>query len=258
MLTLPVLTPPWLTVTGLTVPWRKVPVLSVLLGSLMLAGCATSNTSSRETGQDAADAYSQLGVAYLERGNLPRALGALDRAIEIDPQHAEALQGMALVYQEQGENALAKRYFQQAVNAAPSFTRARNNYAAFLYQQAQFSEACEQLEIASQDAQYANRAQLFTNLGQCYVALNDVNRARERFMRAQSIDPRSPRGYLMLAELEVSQGNYDQAWAPLQSYLQLAGPDPQALTLAATVAGALGDAQAAADYQRRSLDTSAP
>lgn len=240
-----------------TTPFR-VPVLSVLLGSLMLAGCATSAPTSRETGQDAADAYSQLGVAYLERGNLPRALNALDRALEIDPRHAEALQGLALVYQQQGENQLAARYFQQAVNAAPSFTRARNNYAAFLYDQARYREACEQLEIASQDAQYANRAQLFTNLGQCYLALNDVERARERFARAQSIDPRSPRGYLMLAELEVSQGNFERAWAPLQSYLELAGPDPQALALAATVASARGDERAAAEYRRETLDTQAP
>ncbi|MFG6668534.1 type IV pilus biogenesis/stability protein PilW [Halomonas sp. HNIBRBA4712] len=237
----------------------RVPLLSLLLGSVMLAGCATQSTSpSPSTGESAADAYSQLGVAYLERGNLARALNALDRAIEIDPRHAEALQGMALVYQQQGENQLAQRYFQQAVSAEPNFTRARNNYAAFLYQQARFSEACEQLEIASQDAQYANRAQLFTNLGQCYMALDDVERARERFARAQSIDPRSPRGYLMLAELEASQGNFDRAWAPLQSYLQLAGPDPQALRLAASVARERGDESAAAEYQRQSMAASAP
>ncbi|WP_404376821.1 type IV pilus biogenesis/stability protein PilW [Vreelandella aquamarina] len=228
----------------------RVPMLSVLAGSLLLAGCATSSQEVSEASPEAVEAYTQLGVAYLERANLPRALNALDRALELDPRHPEALQALALVYQQQGESDLANRYFQQALNAAPSFTRARNNYAAFLYDQAQFAQACEQLEMASQDAQYANRAQLFTNLGQCYLALDDVAKARERLQRAQSIDPRNPRGYLMLAELEVSQGNYDQAWAPLQNYLQLAGPDPVALELAIDVALARGDNAAAADYQR--------
>ncbi|MFI8750905.1 type IV pilus biogenesis/stability protein PilW [Vreelandella lionensis] len=229
----------------------RMPMLSVLAGSLLLAGCATSGQGiSDDANPDAAEAYTQLGVAYLERDNLPRALNALDRALELDPRHPEALQALALVYQQQGESDLANRYFQQALNAAPSFTRARNNYAAFLYQQAQFSQACEQLEIASQDAQYANRAQLFTNLGQCYLAIDEFDKARERLQRAQNIDPRNPRGYLMLAELEVSQGNYDQAWAPLQNYLQLAGPDPAALELAIDVALARGDDAAAADYQR--------
>lgn len=225
-------------------------MLCVLISSMLLNGCATPNSAPVEGDQNAAEAYTQLGVAYLERDNLPRALNALDRALEINPRHAEALQALALVYQQQGESELANRYFEQAVNAAPSFTQARNNYAAFLYEQAQFTAACEQLEIASQDAQYANRALLFTNLGQCYVAREEFDSARQSFQRAQSIDPRNPRGYLMLAELEVSQGNYGQAWEPLQVYLQLAGPNPATLEMAIDIAHARGDHAAAADFQR--------
>lgn len=225
-------------------------MLYVLISSALIAGCATPNGTVSGGGQEAVEAYTQLGVAYLERDNLPRALNALDRALEINPRHAEALQALALVYQQQGESGLANRYFEQAVNAAPSFTRARNNYAAFLYQQGQFAAACEQLEFASQDAQYASRAQLFTNLGQCYMALEKFDSARDAFLRAQSIDPRNPRGHYMLAELEVSQGNYGQAWEPLQAYLQLAGPDPAALEMAIDIAQARNDHAAAADYQR--------
>lgn len=228
----------------------RVPMLTVLIGSLWLAGCASSNSFSPQTNPAAADAYTQLGVAYLERDNLPRALNALDRALDIAPRHAEALQGLALVYQRQGESALAEDYFQQAVNAEPDFTRARNNYAAFLFGQGKLDVACEQLEIASQDAQYANRAQLFTNLGQCYLAQEEFSKARARLERAQSIDPRNPRGYLMLAELEYSQGHYAQAWAPLQTYLQLAEPNQAALEMAVDIAQARGAHSAAADYQR--------
>lgn len=228
----------------------RVPLLAVLIGSLWLVGCASSNTVTPQDNPAAADAYTQLGVAYLERNNLPRALNALDRALEIAPRHAEALQALALVYQRQGESELAKDYFQQAVTAEPDFTRARNNYAAFLYGQGQFRAACEQLETASEDAQYANRAQLFTNLGQCYLTLEEFDNARARLERAQSIDPRNSRGYLMLAELEYSQGNYSQAWAPLQTYLQLAEPNQAALRMAVDIAHASGKHDVAAEYQR--------
>lgn len=61
----------------------RVPMLTVLIGSLWLAGCASSNNHTAQTNPAAADAYTQLGVAYLERDNLPRALNALDRALEI-------------------------------------------------------------------------------------------------------------------------------------------------------------------------------
>ncbi|TVP46920.1 MAG: type IV pilus biogenesis/stability protein PilW [Halomonas sp.] len=232
-------------------PPSGVPMLTVLIGSLWLAGCASSNSLSPAASTAAADAYTQLGVAYLERDNLPRALNALDRAIEIAPRHAEALQALALVYQQQGEYGLADNYFQQAVNAEPDFTRARNNYAAFLYGRGQYDAACNQLEIASQDAQYASRAQLFANLGQCYWALEEFDKARARLQRAQSIDPRNPRGYLMLAELEFSQGNYLQAWGPLQTYITLAEPDRETLEMAVDIAHARGDHSTAAEYQRQ-------
>lgn len=231
-------------------PAPRVPMLTVLIGSLWLAGCVSSNALSPQASPAAADAYTQLGVAYLERDNLPRALNALDRALDIAPRHAEALQGLALVYQRQGESALANEYFQKAVNAEPDFTRGRNNYAAFLFGQGKLNDACEQLEIASEDAQYTNRAQLFTNLGQCYLALDEFNKARARLERAQSIDPRNSRGYLMLAELEYSQGNYAQAWSPLQTYLQLAEPNQAALEMAFDIAQKRGEHDAAADYQR--------
>ncbi|WP_417421750.1 type IV pilus biogenesis/stability protein PilW [Halomonas sp.] len=229
----------------------RVPILAALLSSVWLVGCATSNNLPATANTDAKDAYTQLGVAYLERDNLPRARAALGRALEIAPNHGEALQALALVYQQQGDVELANTYFQQAIDVAPMFTRARNNYAAFLYQQGHIAAACEQLEHASQDAQYANRAQLFTNLGQCYLALEEFDKARGRLARAQRIDPQSPRGYFLLAELEVSQGNYRNAWSPLQTYLQLAGPDQAALEMAIDIARAQGDHATAADYQRR-------
>lgn len=230
----------------------RVSLLAALIGSMWLAGCAsTSNVPSSPSPPEAASAYTQLGVAYLERDNLPRALNALDRALEIAPDNAEALQAIALVYQQQGESNLADQHFQRAIETAPEFTRVRNNYAAFLYQEGQVEAACNQLEIASKDAQYDNRTQLFANLGQCYMALGETELARERFKRAQQIDPRNPRGYLMLAELEYSQGNYAEAWSPLQKHLQLAGPSQDALTLAIDIAEARGDHAAVADYQRQ-------
>lgn len=229
----------------------RAPMLTVIVSSLWLAGCASLSDTSSENQPEAVNAYTQLGVAYLERENLTRALSALDHALEINPEHPEALQALALVYQQQGEAALADKHFQKALDAAPNFTQARNNYAAFLYQQADYSRACEQLEKASGDAQYARRAQLFTNLGQCYTALGDTQRARESFERAQQIDPRHARSYFLLAELAFSQGNISQAWPPLQTFMQLAAPNREALELAIDIANARGEFDKVADYQRQ-------
>ena len=230
---------------------RSGALLTALLITLWLSGCAANTDMTAQQRPDAADAYTQLGVAYFERNNLSRALDALSRALEIAPEHAEALQALALVYQQQGEMALASEHFQEALQNAPDFTQARNNFAAFLYAQGDYQAACEQLETASQDANYPRRSQLFANLGQCYIAQDQIDPARNVLQRAQQIDPRYARSYYLLAELEFSQGNDSQAWRSMQTYLQLANPNREALQMAIDIAYSRGEDAIAADYQRQ-------
>lgn len=224
--------------------------MMALLSAVGLSGCA-SQASGPESGADAADAYTQLGTAYLERDNLPRAISALDRALEIDPDDAEALQAMAMVYQRQEEDKLADAYFQRALRVDSGFTRARNNYAAFLFDQGRTADACHQLERATGDTQYRNRAQLFANLGQCQRELGDMDAARRSLERAQAIDARSPRSYFTLAEIEYSQGNYSRAWDQLQSFIRLAGITPESQRLASAIAAARGDDDTAAFFSKQ-------
>ncbi|MFG6179275.1 type IV pilus biogenesis/stability protein PilW [Halomonas sp. THAF12] len=228
---------------------RQFSITVVLASALWLTGCAApSGTTPPATDTpDPVDAYTRLGTAYLERDNLPRALSALDHALEIAPDDAEALQAMAIVYQRQGEAELADRTFRQALDAAPGLTRARNNYAAFLYDQGRTREACRQLEQATADTQYANRAQLFTNLGQCQRRLGDVEAARTSLQRAQDIDPRRAASYLRLAQLEYAQGQYGQADQQLEAFVRLAGATPVARQLADDLARARGNRSAASD-----------
>lgn len=228
---------------------RQFTVTVLLASALWLTGCATSPEAAPATSDtpDPVDAYTRLGMAYLERDNLPRALSALDRALAIAPDDAEALQAMAVVYQRQGESALADRTFRRALSADPELTRTRNNYAAFLYDQGRIREACRQLERAGADTQYANRAQLFTNLGRCQRRLGEVDAARESLERAQSIDPRRPESYLRLARLEHEQGYHARAERQLETFIRLAGSTPAARRLAGDLERARGDRVTASD-----------
>ena len=216
------------------------PLLIGLLGAAWLTGCS-SQAVQPQGGTNPAEAYTQLGMAYLERDNLPRAQGALNRALEVAPNDAETLQALAMVYQRQGESQLADEHFQRALSADAGFTRARNNYAAFLYDQGRLREACAELEQATQDTQYDNRAQLFANLGQCQRGMGDLGAAVTSLERAQAIDSRSARSYFTLAEIKYAQGNHAQAWEQLQSFMRLAGPTPASLELARDIADARGD-----------------
>ena len=209
---------------------RRLPLAALVVVSLWLSGCVSP--AGQQASTDSTEAFTELGMAYLERDNLPRAMAALNRALERQPDDAEALQAMAIVFQRQGEHQQADAMFQRALEAAPDNSRARNNYAVFLYAQGQLRSACEQLDLASQDTHYANRAQLFANLGQCQWELGETEQARHSLERARSLDPSYPRSYYTLAELELEQGNPERAQQQLELFKDLVGMTPatQALT----------------------------
>lgn len=45
----------------------------------------------------------QLGVVFLEQGKAPQALAYLDKALEFDPDHEQALLNSAILLQELGK-----------------------------------------------------------------------------------------------------------------------------------------------------------
>ncbi|MBI5301758.1 MAG: tetratricopeptide repeat protein [Chloroflexi bacterium] len=65
--------------------------------------------------------YYQLGVLYLEQGNYPPAVEALQAALAIDYTDADALHLLGLVYQKQTDHENAIRAFQEALRFDPGF-----------------------------------------------------------------------------------------------------------------------------------------
>lgn len=227
---------------------------AITLGALWLSGCVSTTLEGPADTADPERAVAlnvRMGIEYMEQGNLIRAHDKLDKALAIDPGNPDALQTRALIYQLQGEDELANTLFERALSVAPDFTRARNNYAAFLYSQGRIAEACNQLERASRNIEYDDRAQLFTNLGLCQRELGNLEAALKNLQRAQDINPRSARSYYTLAEIHYAQGNNERAWEQLQSYIRLAGSNSASLRLAEKIAKARSDAATAAFYSRQ-------
>lgn len=210
---------------------------SLLPAAMALSGCASDGSRVSSSPESPNSAYTQLGMAYLQRDDLERAQQAFERAIDLAPNDPDALQGLALVYQRQGETASADRYFQRALSTRSAFTQARNNYAAFLFGQNRISEACDQLEQASGDLRYDRRAQLFTNLGQCRQRQNEHEASVNAYQRALQLDDRLPRAWLGLAEMQYQLHQHEAARASLAHYIQLAGQNDESMALSRQLHG---------------------
>lgn len=198
----------------------------------LLVGCAGQGTAFENGGTSPSTAYTDLGFAYLQRDDVARAQQAFERAADLAADDPQALHGLALIHQRQGENDIAEAYFRRSLASQGTFARARNNYAAFLFDQGRIAPACEQLDIASRDLRYERRAQLFANLGQCRQRLGEQKAAFEALERAVNLDPRQARAWRALAEFQMQQKNPERARAALTRYVSLAGESDESRRLA--------------------------
>lgn len=184
-------------------------VLMLLLAVTLMAGCASQTTGSGNAAnspQEALEAYTNLGLQYLQAGNTVSAKTSVQRAIAIDSGYAPAYNAMALIFQTEQEFELAEEYFRKAMSTDKTSAMIHNNYGAFLFSQQRYGEACEQLNQATTDPFYQQRAQAFENLGRCYLLIDTPEKAEEAFRRSLAINGNRPVALVELSGLLLDKG----------------------------------------------------
>ena len=185
----------------------------------------------------------QLARSYIGAQNWEHAKRNLKLATELEPDAAELHEAFALVYQSTGEYELAEASFQRALALQEPFTRARNNYAVFLYSQGRFQQAAQQLEIVVKDILYESRPRAFVNLGLCRLRLHDSIAARAALQRALTMERGNRIALLELAHIEYEQSNWPAADRYLSTYRSQGGQQSsRALWLGVRLAHVTGNA----------------
>ena len=193
----------------------KTIVMAMLL--LLLSACVTQKGQvfTEEVDKDAAlERRVQLARSYIGEQNWEDAKRNLKLAADIDPDAPEVNEAFALVYQSTGEYELAEHHFLRALEQQPKFSRARNNFAVFLYQQQRYQDAEEQLEIVVADTLYESRPRAFLNLGLCRLRLENDAGARTAFKRALTMDRTNTLALMELAHIDYRA----EDWASAQRY----------------------------------------
>lgn len=168
----------------------------VFLLAVGLTGCVTSgdqNPLKTDKGRDEArDAYIQLGLGYLQRGNTEQAKVPLRKALEIDPSSADAHAALAVVFQTEMEPKLADEEYRKALASDSRNARVLNNYGGFLYEQKRYEEAYQRLLEASQDTLYPERSRVFENLGLVSLQMKKPAQAKEYFEKSLRLNRNQP------------------------------------------------------------------
>lgn len=212
-------------------------VLICVLASLLLMGCVSEQISGKEKKgtQDkgkSLELHVQMALGYVEKGNRESARHHLSKAFEIDKSSATATNAMAMLYQLEGELALAEEQFKLALKRDKNLTVAHNNYGIFLYNQKRYQEAYAQFELAAADLGYLGRSQALTNVGRAALKIGNTVRAQAAFEHACILDKRNAEAFLELADINFQKQEYADAKKNLDMFVLLANQTPRSLMLA--------------------------
>lgn len=170
---------------------NQITLIVCLLISCMITSCSTT---SQET-EDAAKAkkiagiYTQLGMGYLNKGDIQRAQQKLIYALQKDPTLPEAWYSMAYFYEKTGNKQRAEEHYLKAIQLAPKRGDVQNNYGTFLCRNGDYQESIEHFLLATKDVEYLDAAGAYENAGLCSLKIPDKAQATRYFSLSLEQDP---------------------------------------------------------------------
>jgi type IV pilus assembly protein PilF len=228
---------------------------SAILGLVAFAaGCASAPPAARDdpTRAQTAAAYNvQLGVAYLQQGNLALAKEKLDRAMQQNPRDATVHGALALLNEKLGNVADADRYYRSALRLAPRNPDLTNNYAVFLCRTGRVEEGVRRFADAARNPLYRTPWRAHANAGVCLRGAKRYDEAALNLQQAQRLRPDDAETAFQLGELELERGRPAAARELVERYLAAFPATPELLWVGARAARGQNDRLAEERFLRR-------
>jgi type IV pilus assembly protein PilF len=221
------------------------------LASLALAACVHSNPKQAVRTHDAAADNTQLGIAYMNQGDLELAKLKLDRALSEDPNNPGVHSARAILFARLREPEKADAEFRTALRLAPHDPNVINNYAAYLCANGRTEEGVKRFLEAAHNPIYRDPQGAYTNAGVCLHSAKRDDEARTNFLNALQLRPNYAEAAYQLATLEFEQGQLAAARARIDTFVGTYTATPDLLLLGVRVARAQRDVVAEKRYARR-------
>jgi tetratricopeptide (TPR) repeat protein len=146
-------------VTRLLTPFEE----ALLLHEQGDATAAEHYLEAIKEGDNVAEAYCNLGILNLERGQISSALDNFTLSLKNDPRHVEAHYNLANLYYDAGELQLAKLHYEAAAQIEPGFSLVYFNLSLVYHKLGDLNAASTtlekylQLEPEDEDLEVLNR-----------------------------------------------------------------------------------------------------
>jgi tetratricopeptide (TPR) repeat protein len=154
-----------------------------------------------------------------EQDELEQAASEYREALRLDPEFAEAYNGLGVTYLNQDDEEAAIESFRKALELSPNLIHARINLALAYFEQGQIDEAIRENERAL--VMNPDIAEIHFNLALGYQGRHEYARAIEEYQKALRINPRLAEAYFNLAALQDRNGEKTEALKNYRSFLNV-------------------------------------
>ena len=227
--------------------WGVVVATAIVLA---VSGCA-SHSKNEKRKEDASNYNTQLGIDYMNQGDIPLAKEKLDRALKENPGNAKVHTARAMLFDRMHLPAQADSEFQTALHLAPEDPDVSNNYAVYLCEIGKDAQGVKRFEAVANNALYRTPWIAYTNAGVCSRASKHDDVALANFKRALQLRPNFAEAAFQLASLQFADGDVAGARTQIDIYLGAFDETPDLLLLGVRVAKAQNDRVAFVLYSRK-------
>ena len=228
-----------------------------LLACILVAGCVSNSPPPQFPGdkvsmKQASEDNVSLGIKYLQAGKRDVAMQKIQKAIQQDPDNADAYMGEALIYGATGDPERADDAYHMAMRKAPDDPEIQNNYAVFLCQHNKAAESEKYFLKAAENPAYSTPDAAYANAGVCAATVPDPVSAEKFFRKAIGINPNLPEPLFQMAAISYKQKKYLQGRAFIERFNSVTPQQrSDALYLAVQIERALGNQAGAAEYAKQ-------
>lgn len=189
-----------------------------------------------------ADSYNQLGTVMIGFAPpsvmRPRAAEAAVRALQIDPDLAEAHATLGYVKHYDWQWAEAERELRRALELNPSYALAHTWYANFLVCRKRLDEAIAEVRKAEELDPLS--MVVLTNVGWTLAYAGRLPEAVEAYRKALSLDPNYAQAHWRLSGAYAGLGRFDEATREVETAAALSEHNPSSLAWMARIYAVAG------------------
>jgi len=197
--------------------WQK---YKLTKDSGLLEKARLSCTKAVEISDNLVSVHVMLGIIHEEAGKKEDAIQEFKQALQLDPEHFDALSELALVYENLGRPEEAEEAHKEAMKSKSSYWRGYSRLGFFYYKYGRNTEA-EKMFRRSTELMIENVLD-YNNLIAIYFQLGQDNSAVAMFEKSIAIKPNAT-AYSNMGTIYFFQRRYADALTMLEEAIELGG-----------------------------------